>query len=173
MNEHLQKLSKVIRDCINPLVKIQKTAEVDDKQILSEIIDKLTEAQANVSNLQTTYGELENKLKLIEQWQLDESKYESFSMFSGVTVIVTKDGNPSAYCREWYCKHCFGNKKKSQLQPDPKENWQYFCPNCKTSYQLDSRDQEAYNKAHKYPESSSPDLGMIEPSETARITKNY
>ena len=155
MNELIQKLSKAIRESTKPLVEIQKNAEVDDKQVLAEVLDQLIDAQGTIADLQTAYLSLSDskdqsmkRVKELEAWHEDKKSYESFRFFSGATVVVAKAGEQSPYQKDWYCKNCFDDNKKSQLQPDPRRDWEYLCPTCKTAYQLNGRDQETYNEIH-------------------------
>jgi thymidylate synthase len=165
MNELIQKLSTAIRESIKSIVELQKRAEVDDKLILSEVSEKLIGVQGFIAEIQGFYQEilnakesLQKRVEHYEQWREDESKYQSFRFFSGSTVVVPKAGDASPYTKEWYCKHCFDNKKKSQLQAKPNTFWEYFCPECKTPYYLAPRDQEAYNEANQVPRTKSAEI---------------
>jgi Zn finger protein HypA/HybF involved in hydrogenase expression len=148
------KLSKSIRDTIKPLVELQKHAEVNDKLILAEAIDNLIQAQSLIASTQSYYQDilhdnekLSNRIVQYEQWTEDLSNYESFRLLTGTTVITAKNSDISSYAKEWYCKHCFDNKKKSQLQPMPMVINTLVCPQCKTAYTQSDGDRTRSNNA--------------------------
>ena len=155
MNVPLRNLSKALREAIEPLIKIQKNAESDDKLILSHILDRLFDAQSITSDLQTSYqtivdekNHLAQVLRDREQWSESASSYQAFRLSSGSTVMIPKEGNQRPYAAEWYCKHCFDNKKKSQLQPKTRSII-FMCPSCPSEIWMDSADEEKYNQANK------------------------
>jgi hypothetical protein len=148
MNDLIQKLSALLRQSMQPIREIQKSAEFDAKLTLSEVLEKLIQAQGIVMDIQARYqdlqsskDELDKRLAQYAQWTEDSSKYAPFRLKSGCTVIVLKEGQHTGYAKDWYCKHCFDNKRKSQLQA---KSWcDYFCPQCQTPYQIGNDDYEA------------------------------
>jgi len=151
----MQKLLASIRDSIGPLRELQKNADPDEKLILADVVDRLFTARELLGDIQAQMADLSSqneKLKQTtaqrDQWISQKANFEPFRFFAGGTVMVEKDDRRSPYCRDWYCKHCFDNERRSQLQPDPRRHWEFVCPSCKTPIALYPRDQEAYNEAH-------------------------
>ena len=147
MEKTILALNKALREVIKPLRELQKDAEFDAKLILSEAMDKLIEAQGLLSDIQESYQntvdkneELSNKVIQYEKWTEDSSQYESYRLYSGATVVVSKTGQGHASNKEWFCKHCFDNKKKSQLQTVPQRWYSLNCPACKTMISIDEKD---------------------------------
>jgi hypothetical protein len=140
------KLSALLRETAKPLRDLQKNADFNEKMILSESVDKLSEAQDLFNSIREYYDtvldtseNLSKEIMQYKQWTGELANYESFRLISGTTVIISKDLNISPYAKEWFCKHCFDNKKKSQLQPTQEFTKKLFCPECNTIFtQVDS-----------------------------------
>jgi hypothetical protein len=150
MDKTILAINKALREVIKPLRELQKDAEIDAKLVLSEAMDKLIEAQALLSDIQGSYQDLldekeklSQKIMQYEKWTEDESNYQSFRLNTGATVMITKEPNKSPYSKEWYCKHCFDNKKKSLLQSVPRNSFAFRCPECKIEIGLDPGDFNA------------------------------
>jgi hypothetical protein len=165
MDELIQKILNALCESMGSLREIQKRTEFNDKMIISEVLEKLMEAQGFVMDFQVAYQPLlsdkeraEQEIKEHKQSAENESQYEPFLFFSGSTVMVLKEGDGHGYTKQWYCKQCFDNRKESQLQVKPNTFWDYFCPNCKTLYYLNPQDQEAYNEVNQVPKSPSVDI---------------
>lgn len=152
-NDLIRKLSEAIRNCMSPVREVQKNSELDEKLVLSKVLESLIEAQGLIADIQAGYQDALNEkeqlvkqAKELQQWEKDALNYEPFRLASGCTVVVPKSVDTSPYLREWYCKHCFDNKKKSQLQPKLQSIVQ-FCPACKTEIWESSADQQEHNEA--------------------------
>lgn len=153
MNETIVKLSKVIRKTIQSLRDQQKNTQDDElKILLSETIERLIETTGLITDIQNSYQTiveerytLLKKVMKYDEWSDDKSKYKSFRLDSGCTVMIDRTSKKPAYAKAWYCKHCYENKKKSQLQPV----YQLItlrCPECNKEVWLSEIDERKYNK---------------------------
>ncbi|HKZ40826.1 MAG TPA: hypothetical protein VJ044_07670, partial [Candidatus Hodarchaeales archaeon] len=159
MNDLIKKLSEAINKTTASIRdRYKNTHEDDDKLLLSDILNSLMEAKGLIVDIQEGYQSIVNEKKAIEEqakqakdWEQEKMQYEPFTFHPGATVMTPKEGEQSPYLTEWLCKNCFDDKKKSQLQPLPKQSWVYGCPRGKTPYPLNQKDLEANNEARNVP----------------------
>ena len=151
MNDLIRELSKLLRLVMTPLRELQKSAEFDSKLKLSEILENLIQAQGIVMDIQGRFQEsqdsieeLGRKIEQLQQWSEDAAHYEPFRLKTHCTVMVRKEDGESGYAKDWYCKHCFDNKRKSILQS--KSWYQFFCPECKTEYIINQEESDAMER---------------------------
>jgi hypothetical protein len=112
-------------------------------------MSNLIQSQGYLSDIQLSYQQVlddnetaRKRIMQYEQWAEDLSKYKSFRLKSGCTIIIPKEPDSSPYSKEWYCKHCFDNKKKSLFQPEL-GTITFICPGCnKTIFVTDDELEE-------------------------------
>lgn len=126
------KLTAELRECMKAVRELYNHAEMDDKLILSSVLDRLIEIQSIYQEVLDEKKQVEEKAKEYQQWNEDKSKYELFRLQSGGVVVIPKESNKSPYQTIWYCKNCFDNFKLSNLQATPNDMFAYHCPHCKT-----------------------------------------
>lgn len=166
MKDNIQRLSEIVRECLQTLRPLHTSAEFDDKIALSEVLDKLIEAQGLIIGIQTTQQDVgnineRNELDPAEEqgWGEVSSKYKPFRLSSGCTVMVSREGGQSNYEKEWYCKHCFDSKKQSLLQPELR-SIQFNCPTCTNKIWMDEKDETLFADANRRPP-PFPDPGIM------------
>jgi hypothetical protein len=130
MNNKVVELLKTSSNTLSDLRAIYKDSSDDEIRIsLSSVIEKLINLQSLAIDVQLSYQNIvdENdtarkEIMKYKQWTENAPDYKSFRLFSGATVMVTKEPDTSPYIKEWYCKPCFDKQKKSQLQAMPAEH---------------------------------------------------
>lgn len=97
----------------------------------------LSTAQDAVSTLTSSIGELEAEIAHLKDWEADKERYELADAGQGTLAYRVKAGMETGEPTHWLCPRCFGDTKKSILQPETQFPGRYkvlICNPCKTDF---------------------------------------
>jgi len=117
-------------------------------QAQTDILERLFAIQSEALSLQEKHStlidekrELENRIKEFENWSESEIQYSLRKLTGGVFVIEPNKSHKSPKPKHWLCTNCYGNKKKSILQPARTTHDFFFeCLECKNKIMVYSED---------------------------------
>ena len=127
---------------LNTDVAVKKEATgLYDSLLSSE--KRLMDSYSAYTKLLDEKRSIEKELEELKSWKHTESQYEHFYPSPRVPVVVAKVGNQPQDKAQWYCAHCFENKKKRILNPEylDEYNATYKCPECKTEFKFHFKDK--------------------------------
>jgi Zn finger protein HypA/HybF involved in hydrogenase expression len=132
----------VIKGLVQGLDATRKA--VITQEIKLELLDKLLEAQqalfaaqqAEADNVARIKG-LEAEIARLKDWEGERIYYELTRIQGGAVVYMAKPGKRGTEPPHWYCTNCFGDAKRSILQPQGEAvkgsgEGIWACPVCKT-----------------------------------------
>lgn len=108
----------------------------NDKNLaISEVINKLIEAQNKMLQMQHTIRELTDQIESNKSWDEERSKYELKEIDDKVYVYMERNDSNHNKPRPYFCTNCFLNKKISILQRShiSLAGTNYECPACKSN----------------------------------------
>ena len=106
-------------------------------EAVSEITQRLIEAQTAVMNANKRIVELEDserharqKLMDLENWQDEAERYHLHEVVPGIFFYAIKDTHRGSDPFHYLCPNCFVNQRKSLMQRPTNASLEYHCPAC-------------------------------------------
>ena len=134
-----------IRKALETLAKLADTVkELELKQALSELqsamisaFDSYSELMEKNVKLKEENGELKDQIKKYRDWDTEKQNYGQYYE-SGSLFYIRKGAdlqNQPREKRELFCPHCFEVRcAPYHLQPSVKEHRNIYCPACKNEF---------------------------------------
>lgn len=120
-----------------------KTREINER--IGDVMEKLLTAQLEYSSLIDGKRELETQIAQLNQWALEQQRYQLQPTEAGALIYSCKPGQELGEPTHHICTKCYEEQVKSILQPGPiVDSYEtLLCHRCNSSYRTKRITMEA------------------------------